>query len=161
MNSDIYDYNDSKIETSELYYQALTQGESYELFWVSDKLGLDNGVVTPEFTMIDNKEIVLIWSESIKPVLDVAIRYWVSNNIKYADAYYGGEMESWKREIKVNNNKENLWIRNKEGDTNYPYTSVPLSIYKINRTSQPLFEAEKALIDAHDNLISKSVSSKR
>ena len=82
----------------------------------------------------------------------------MSNNIKYADAYYGGEMESWKREIKVNNNKENLWIRNKEGDTNYPYTSVPLSIYKINRTSQPLFEAEKKMIDAHDNLISKSVN---
>jgi len=156
INKEIYHHNSGDIETTELYSQALTQGESYELFWVSDELNFDNGIVTPEFTMVENKEIVLVYSNSIKSTLVAAIRYWVAGNVKYADVYYPKHMESWKRVIEKN--KETTWVRNKESDTSYPYTSVPLAVYKINRHSQPLFEAEKEMIDAHDNLISKSVN---
>ena len=156
INKDIYSHNESDIETTELYNQSLTQGEAYELFWVSDELGLSNGIVTPEFCMVDNKEIVLVWSDNMKPELKAAIRFWSSDDkVKYADVYYPGVMESW---VFDKNNNYNYWVRDEERDTVYPYKDVPIAIYKINRHSQPLFEAEKEMIDAHDKLISKSVN---
>ena len=155
LNKEIYNYNNSEIETTELYNQALTQGEAYELFWVSDELDVENGILTPEFALIDNSEVILIWSEEIKPKLNAVIRFRITGASKYAEVYYPKYMESWIRNI---DEKDSPWKRNIDGDREYPYTSVPLAIYKINRTSQCLFEAEKAMIDAHDNLISKSVN---
>lgn len=160
INKDIYNYNQSNIETTELYTQGLTQGESYELFWVTDKLNLDHGILTPEFAMVDSKEIVTVFNKSIKPELSAAIRYWMDGEVKIADVYYPFESERWKK-IETEDrrgNKTSIWIRNIEGDTTYPYEDVPLSIYKINRPSQPLFEAEKEMIDGHDNLLSKSLN---
>jgi len=157
LNKRIYNHNDADLETSELYSQSLSQGESYELFWVSDDLDLESGILTPEFTMIDNREIVLVYDNSIKKALSTAIRFWNDTaGIKHADAYYAGFMQSF---VKIEDNeKKDFWMRNEDGDTVYPYTSVPLAVYKSDRNSQPLFEAQKEIIDAHDNLLSKSVN---
>ncbi len=157
INKRIYNHNNADLETTELYSQSLSQGESYELFYVSDALNLDSGILTPEFTIVDNREIVLVYSNSIKKELEVAIRYWVDNSgIKHADAYYAGFMQSF---IKMEDrDKKEFWVRNEDADTVYPYTDVPLAVYKSDRNSIPLFEAQKQLIDAHDNLLSKSVN---
>jgi SPP1 family phage portal protein len=160
VNKEIYEYNDADLETTELYNQGITQGESYELFWVNDdKTGIDT-VLTPEFAMVDNKEIVLVWSKDIKPSLEAALRFTHQRDILFADVYYPYMSEQWYLEVKNDSlgNKKEEWIRNEEGDTIYPYKSVPLNVYKTNRHSQPLFEAEKDIIDAHDNLISSSVN---
>lgn len=158
-------FNESKLETTELYNQGLTQGESYELHWVGEELDGELGIMaTPEFAMVDNKEIILIWDGGIKPRLEAAIRYYVRGEFKFADVYYPELMESWKRPYKKGNrffkvsSNSSKWLRNEEDDKVYPYTDVPLAIYKINRHSQPLFEAEKSIINANDNIISKSTN---
>jgi len=40
----------------------------------------------------------------------------------------------------------------------YPYTTVPVIEYKINKDGEPLFEAEKDLIDTIDKIVSKSIN---
>jgi len=151
VNKKIYVHNEAQLETSELYNQALTQGEAYELFWLSE--GDDQKLFTPEFAMVANEDMVLVYDGSLKPKLSAAIRYYKQGLDTYAEAYFPYYSESW---IKLAGKKK--WDRDPLGDNAYPYSEVPLAVYKINRFSQPLFEAEKEVIDAHDNLISKSVN---
>jgi SPP1 family phage portal protein len=48
------------------------------------------------------------------------------------------------------------WQHREEEDVQHFFGMVPLAVFPINAERVPLFEAEKSLIDAHDQLISKS-----
>ena len=146
---EILNDNNDDIETTELYNQALTHGVAYELFWVVKD---ENGNVTPEYIIVDNDELVLDYTDSIKPVLEKATRFHRKGDTLYADVYYPYYMESWKRI------KDGSWTMIPDSIVEYPYSQVPVAVYKINRHEQSLFEAEKSIIDANDNLMSKSLN---
>ena len=152
---EVAEYNESDIEVSELYEEALSQGVAYELFWVTTRQNNPDIPLgtTPEFKIVPSGEIVPIFSNTLKPVLECAIRFWSVNENMYAQVYYPRFSERWQR-IK----DETLWVRNEEEDTTYPYTDVPLAIYPINRAKTSLFQAEKGLIDANDKLLNKSLN---
>jgi len=160
---EIGEHNKTNLETSELYGEALTQGVAYELFWTSDDLTLKT--VTPEYKIVSCNEIVPIYTNSLKPTLEKAIRFWKANEVEHADVYFPLYAEHY---IKKENSEE--WVLDlekgnvedeegsKTGKTSYPYKTVPLAVYPINRYKESLFSAEKAIIDAHDDLISKSTN---
>lgn len=151
IRKEIAEHNESMLLTSELYNEGVSQGEAYELFWVSEEM--EELIKTPEFTKVPNCEIVLIWSNDIKRKLEAALRFWGDDKDKYLDAYYPEYSERWE-----NKKGTTGWIRNKEGDTIYPYKSVPLAIYPINSDSTCIFQAEKDIITGNDKLLNKSVN---
>lgn len=151
----ISEHNNTDLETAELYEEALNQGVAYELFWTSQDLDLKT--VTPEYKIVSALEIVPVFTNDLKPKLEKAIRYYSEDKTDYADIYYPLYMEHWTKE-----QNETVWrldaTKGNEGVQEYPYKTVPLAIYPINRYRQSLFEAEKEIIDAHDDLISKSTN---
>ena len=152
IQKDVSEHNDSDLETSKQYKTALTQGESYQLFWVSDNLDLP-GMMTPEYTKVSNAEMVLVWSRDLKPKLTSAIRFTKDKEDSFADVYYPLKSEHWQK-LKG----ATVWSRNTEGDTKYPYTEVPLAVYKINEKALPLFQAEKDLIDGNDKILNNTIN---
>ena len=148
----IAEYNNENIEISELYHDALVQGYSYELFWVSDNLSLP-GIMTPEYKKVDPMEIVILWSRDLKPIKEAVMRFQDYPDSSYLDVYYPLYSERW---VKPKGSED--WRRDKKGDTKYPYKTPPLVIYKINEDGESLFEAEKGLIDANDKILNKTVN---
>ncbi|MDA3939809.1 MAG: phage portal protein [Spirochaetia bacterium] len=148
----ISEHNEEPVETSELYHNGLTQGYSYELLWVSDTLALQ-GVMTPEFKKIPVNQVVILWSRDLKPIKEAVLRFQDFGNDRTLDVYYPLYSERWERLP-----DKDAWVRNKDGDTVYPYTSPPLVIYGINEDQESLFEAEKGLIDSNDKILNKTVN---
>ena len=153
----IAEHNKTDLETAELYEESLTQGVAYELFWTSEDLK-ELKTVTPEYKIVSALEIVPIFTSSLKPELSHAIRYWTKGKTDYADVYeplfvthYIKKDGSEEYELLITDEKP-------QGITEYPYKTVPLAIYPINRNETSLFDAEKHIIDAHDELISKSTN---
>jgi len=152
LQKQIAEHNEEPIETSELYHSGLTQGFSYELLWVSDDLKL-SGIMTPEYKKIPASQVLIIWSKDLKPIKEAALRFQTFGEDNYLDIYYPLYSERWE---KIKNS--NGWIHNKEGDTVYPYTKVPMIEYGINEDKESLFESEKGLIDSNDKILNKTVN---
>lgn len=150
----IANHNETDLETAELYEEALTQGLAYELFWTSDDLEMKT--VTPEYKIVSALEIVPIYTSSLKPELSHAIRFWKVGDTEYADVYEPLFVTHYIKKETEEEYKLLITDDNKTGITEYPYKTVPLAVYPINRHTVSLFDAEKPIIDAHDNLISKS-----
>jgi SPP1 family phage portal protein len=152
-------YNEANIENSELYEQANTQGESYEIFWVSDELGLKGGLLTTEFKIVPNEEVFLKYDNNIKKKLLYAVHFTgaensgVFNPATEATVYYPLYHEKWSRA-----EDGGAWVKEKLDKPEYPFRTVPVNIFKSNRRSLPLFEAGKPLIDAYDIIMSKSLN---
>lgn len=148
----IAEHNNESLEISELYREALVQGFAYELFWVSDDLHL-KGVMTPEYTRVPPEEIYIVWSRELKPKKEVVLRFQTFSDMEQVDVYYPEYSEQW-----IKKDKNSLWVRNRDGDTRYPYKKPPLVEYKINAEKVSLFEAEKGLIDANDKILNRTVN---
>ena len=145
-------YNKVDLENSELYEESLNQGESYELWWTSDKKKLPGGLLTAEYKIVPNSEILLIHSSDLKRELLFAIHFTEQAKTVTADIYYAEYKERW-----IKQKGKDVWV-NEEEETRYPYKIVPVNVFKSNRRSLPYFEAEKSLIDAHDKVLSKSLN---
>ena len=65
LRKEIAEDNDTDIETSELYEEAITQGVSYELFWVTGADEEAETVAEVQYKIIPNAEIALVWSSSL------------------------------------------------------------------------------------------------
>ncbi len=154
LRKEIAEDNETDIETSELYEEAITQGVSYELFWVTKADEESETVAEVQYKIVANAEIALVWSRDLKPKLKAAARFqrFKENGIEIhtVDVYYPEFSEAWKSQGGVK------WERNMEGDTVYPYKSVPLAIYPVNRREVSIFQAEKPLITGNDKLLNKS-----
>ena len=154
LRKEIAEDNDTDIETSELYEEAITQGVSYELFWVTGADEESDTVAEVQYKIVSNAEISLQWSRDLKPKLLAAVRFQRfkenGKEIKTADVYYPEFSEAWRNE------GSGKWQRNMEGDTRYPYKSVPIAIYPVNRKEVSIFQAEKPLITGNDKLLNKS-----
>lgn len=145
-------YNKVDLENSELYEESLNQGESYELWWTSDKKSLPGGLLTAEYKIVPNAEVLLVYSADLKRELLSAIHFTEQKESVTADIYYPEKKETWRKQ-----KDKAVWIR-EAGETPYPYKIVPVNVFKSNRRSLPYFEAEKSLIDAHDEVLSKSMN---
>lgn len=162
----IDEHNKADLLNSELYAEALSQGIAYELHWISDEMELDNGTMTPEFAIVPTGQMLVIWNDSLKPKPLAAMRHWKDDEgNEFADVYYPQFWERWvKPKGKSDFVMEPNLVPDPEGDGSieaprfYPFEEVPVAVYRLNREKQPLFEAEKKLIDAIDNLISSSVN---
>lgn len=143
-------YNDEEIETSELYDEGLTQGESYEIWWTSDEVALPNGLLTAEYKIVPTESIYIKWSDSIKPSMEYFVYFNRGEDTMYATVGYAGETQEWSRK------DGGEWVI----DDTYPnpFSTPPLNIFPTNRKSIPIFEAEKPLIDAFDEMVSKSLN---
>ena len=147
------EYNDEGIENSELIAQCLSTGAAFELWWTSKD---EEGRLRPDYKIIPFAECCPIYSDSIKPKLLAFIRFYEdANGGTIADIYYPKRSERW---ISRKNGKQNddVWARDSSGDTLYPYDRVPVIHYKASRHSLPVFNAQKPIIDAFDQLISKT-----
>lgn len=146
-------YNKINLENAELYEESNIQGESYELWWVSDVKGFDSGLMTPEFKIVPNSEIIIQRTRDLKSVDEFAVHITAEDNkSKIANVYYPEFKETW-----LMTKDSDVWIKQGE-DFKYPYKLVPVNTFKSNRRSEPLFQAEKPLIDANDNILSKSLN---
>lgn len=141
----VLDWNDWGLTIAECFKMALGYGRAYILAWASDAMNIP-GMFTPEFAVMKNTELQLVYSDDIKPVLTYAIR-WMSD--KVCHVYNVRTRETW-----TENNGE--WTMNPDEELVHMFDKVPVAVFPINYEQKPLFEAEKALIDAHDQLISKS-----
>ena len=144
-------YNKEPIETSELYEECLIQGESYEIWWESDELELDAGLMTAEYKIVPAGSVYLKYTDTIKKKLEYAVYFSGDDKEQRADVYYPLYQEIW---TKVGSEG---WFKAEE-DIEHPYTTVPVNVFQGNRRSSPLFAAEKPLIDAYDEMISKSLN---
>ena len=149
-------YNKVDLENSELYEESLNQGESYELWWTSDKKGLPGGLLTAEYKIAPNSEILLNYSTDLKKELLSAVHFVEDKEMITADIYYPEFKETWTRK-KDGDNASGVWIKSAD-EVRYPYKIVPVNVFKSNRRSMPYFEAEKSLIDSHDEVLSKSLN---
>ena len=143
-------YNKVDLENSELYEESLNQGESYELWWTSDKKNLPGGLLTAEYKIVPNSEILLIYSTDLKRELLHGVHFVVDKETITADVYFPEFKETWTQK-----KDSGTWIKSVE-ETRYPYKIVPVNVFKSNRRSLPYFQAEKSLIDSHDEVLSKS-----
>ncbi len=146
-------YNDLDIENSELYVESLVQGASYEIWWTSDEMKLEKGLLTAEYKIVPNAEVVLSFTQDLKKKLKYAAHFNEFEETDVVDVYFPRYSEQW-----IKPKDKATWTRNEEGDTTYPYESVPVNIFRSNRKSMPIFEAEKPLIDAIDVITSKSMN---
>jgi len=145
-------YNKVDLENSELYEESLNQGESYELWWTSNEKNLPGGLLTAEYKIVPNSEILLNHSTDLKQELLSAVHFTTQIDSTTADVYFPEYKETW-----IKKKSAGAWARSEE-ETRYPYKIVPVNVFRSNRRSMPYFEAEKSLIDAHDNVLSKSLN---
>ena len=143
-------YNKVDLENSELYEESLNQGESYELWWTSDNKNLPGGLLTAEYKIAPNREILLDYSTDLKKELLSAMHFVEDKEAVTADIYYPEFKETWTQK-----KDSGAWVKT-EDEVRYPYKIVPVNVFKSNRRSMPYFEAEKSLIDSHDEVLSKS-----
>ncbi len=146
------EYNHEDIENSELMYASLSLGIAWELWWIDADVA-EGELIRAEYKILDNRECLPVWDGSLKPKLEMFLRFWGSKKDKteYLDVYYPGRSEQW---IKADG-KEG-WARNEEGDTVYPISEVPVIPFRTSMGNMPLFHAQKAIIDAVDKIISRT-----
>ncbi len=143
--------NEDDIEVSELYHKCLTHGSSYEIWWTEES-DLENGVpIKPQWKRVDGDSIIIDYTEELKPRKRRALYFRQFPDRWICDVYYPMYSERW-----VRPKKNTQWFRDEEGDTTYPYTTVPVIEYTANMDRSPLFEAEKKIIEAQDKLLSNS-----
>lgn len=145
-------FNKVDLENAELYEESNIQGESYELWWVSNEMEFTNGLMTPEYKIVPNHEIIVIRTKDLKSVIEVAVHFTKDfEGTMTATAYYPKFKDTFIRKKGTTS-----WVKQKK--VIYPYEIVPLNVFKSNRRSEPLFQAEKPLIDANDTILSKSLN---
>lgn len=131
--------NDAERLTAELYLEALVQGCAYEVFWVGEAGDI-------QFARVPSNEVEIIYDGTLKHNVIAAVRFFDDD---YATVYEPGVNTTYKR-------KGSAWVVDSE--QLHPYQRVPINVYATGPRKQPLFEAEKGIINALDKLLSSSVN---
>lgn len=145
------EYNDDALQIAEMVNEAMSHGVAYEVWWTgaSDEAGFP---VRPEWVLVPASQIYIKWSNSLKPVKEYAVRFYLSGEYTYAVVYYPGRAEGWRA------NNGDKWERYEDDDLVYPFPIVPVLEAKINKDCHPVYEAEKQIIDQLDKVMSKSLN---
>lgn len=148
--SNIFEYNEDGLNTTELYEDALVYGRGAEAYWINPEVKISNtSLYMPEYKRVDCEDVVFIYTNEIKPQIEKAIRYYTYDEETYCEVYEIEKTTTYQR-------TKTEWkeIDNQETPFNYP----AMIQYISNRDKEAIFEADKKLIDSHDNLISKSMN---
>lgn len=145
-------FNDETLETAELYEEACSQGVAYEIWWVSDKAPQGSGLLTAEYRIVPTNSVYVQWTDNIKPGIEWFMYLSGDKDRRIASVYYPLMMEQY---ISVNGSQYTL---DEDGSTEYPYETPPICIFTPNREMEPIYEAGKPLIDAYDQVMSKSMN---
>ena len=146
------EYNDEELETAELYEETNIQGEACELWWVSDAMTLDSGLMTAEYKIVPIGSVYLHYTNDIKKALDYGIHFSGDQKLMTATVYEAGLQTTYE------STNGSAYSMIEDGEVITPFTQVPINMFRGNRRGTPLFEAEKHLIDTFDQLISKSIN---
>jgi len=143
------DLNDDQLHIGEVVNEALANGVCYEVLWASAS---DNNSfpLSLEWALVSAKDIYIHWTNSLKPVMEYAIRFYQTDK-PCAVVYFPEYAEGWKLD-------KNGWARNEDDDMVYPFAKPPVIEARINRERMPVFEAEKQMIDQLDKVMSKSLN---
>ena len=146
----VKEHNKDNVLNAELYNTACSFGVAYELHYTSDEMS--QLTLTPEYTIVDNTEIQIIYDDSPKPKIKAFIRWrnLNENGKTVARVYHPYKVDVYKQ-----GQNGNFYLEKTE---DHVYSRPPLAVFRANRERKPIFDAEKTLIDAHDILVSKSLN---
>lgn len=150
-----FDDNNEHIKTSMHGRNTGIYGVSYELLYIDG----DNQAL-PKFAVVDPRQMILIYDNSIEPKKHSAIRYYKTATSDDGDLYEvilysktGTDFYNMKRDR--SGNIESLTLTNSE--PNY-FGGLPVAAYYLGDQIQGLIEPVLPLIDDYDLLISDSMN---
>lgn len=135
------------LETNKIFIDANTAGVGYEVHFVDGDI--------PEFARVDPQQMLVHYSNDIRPVIEWAIRFWSvtdleGKTVRYADVYYPDKI------YKYMNTGGNYILQGKPIE--HKYGEVPIVDYQVNNERQGVFEHVLTLVDSHDVIISEDIA---
>ena len=145
----VLQFNESSLETLELFNECATQGAAYELHWFGQESEL------PEFGLIPGRQGMMIYSRDVKPkplYFYRTISYTIGDD-EVTDFYVYDALscEVYRRE----GDKDFKMIP--EESFTHAYGEIPAIEYKIDAEGQNLFYHVTDLIDELDRLYSSNI----
>lgn len=145
----IFEYNDEADENAELAKNASIYGVAYELLYMTE-----DGV---RFKVLDPKQCIPIYDDTLDNNLIAFIRYYDEQDIKANTAYTIIEVITDKEIMKFKTSTSLGQFQLVETYPHY-FNMVPIAIYKNNEEENGDFENVISLIDAYDKLESDSLN---
>ena len=143
--------NNEHIKTSRHGRNTGIYGVSYELLYID---GEDKAM--PKFAVVDPRQMILIYDDSIEAKKFAAIRYYKTHDNMYAVAvYYKGTTDYYSMEKNRSGSIDSLILQSTE--SNY-FGDLPVTAYYLGDQIQGLIEPVLPLIDDYDLLISDSMN---
>lgn len=145
----ILNYNDYSNEDTLFLKDALIYGVSYECMWI-DSEGKQR------FTILDPRECIPIYYNTLEQELAYVIRFYVVDNTDlinsqfYIDVYNEREMVSYKSDSSFTSFELIDMVPNF-------YQQVPVNVFPLNDEWESIFDKIMTLQDAYNTLLSSEV----
>lgn len=146
---DILNYNDVSNEDTLLLKNALIYGVSYECMWIDSES-------KQRFTILDPRECIPIYFNTLEQDLAYVIRFYVVDNTDllnsqfYIDVYSAREVVSYKSDSSFTSFQLLDMIPNF-------YQQVPVNVFPLNEEWESIFDKVMTLQDAYNTLLSSEV----
>lgn len=136
-------------KTAEVGLDLIVHGYAYKLFYVDRA---ERGGIIPRYVVVEQNEIIPIYSYDIEPRLIAAIRYYKREGDKYfIEVYYSAFSQrfSWTR--------DSMEIVPEGDEAPHDFPGVPLVIYG-DSYQIGVFDAVKPIIDGIDSITSTDIN---
>lgn len=151
----IFKRNDNDILTLETAISACNHGRAYKIYYFADKMLY--------FDVIPSNQILPIYTDTLNPALDKAMRFYEENNvgedgkekcIYHIDIYSADKIEKYQGE------KEDYsdMALSKDQGTPQEIKKIHIVEYNIFRDKSPLVAFAYGMIDEADRVISKNMA---
>jgi len=151
----VFSDNNENIKTSQHGRNTAVFGVSYELAHLAENKNTNKSEF--RFSVVDPREVVLLYDISLEPTVKIGIRYYpISNELVKVSVYYHDKIEHYevKRESGILQDK----LEKKPEETHY-FSRVPIiAFYKDFGDIMGIIEPVKELIDDYDFLVSDSMN---
>jgi len=150
----VFNENSEHIKTSMNGRNTGIFGMSYELLYMGTSKISDKPEV--KFTVIDPRELILLYDYSIEPVKKIAIRFYnVSEELDKIAVYYNDHTEYYDLKKTRYGSGDTLIAT---GEERTFFGEVPIVPYYLNQEVQSLIESTLPLIDDYDALVSGAMN---
>lgn len=145
---EVLNYNDVRNADAELLRNALIYGKAYEVNYV-DEDGKER------FKILDSRECVPIYSNTLNQDLLYVIRFYLVDNIDFTQGWF---VEVYDSE-KVTKYKSDMGYSSISFIEEEPhfYKQVPITVFTLNTECESIFDKIMSLQDAYNNLLSSEV----
>jgi len=150
----VFDENSEHIKTAMNGRNTGIFGLSYELMY----MGISKTTGKPEvkFTVIDPREMILLYDFSIEPEKQIAIRFYtVSDELEKVAVYYADHTDYYDLKKTKYGTGDSLIFTESEQTF---FGEVPIVPYYLNQEVQSLIESTLPLIDDYDALVSGAMN---